>query len=69
MRRLRDLGPEQHETISGIVKPAFARQFGAGGYVGRASSRAFDARRMPGYAPYGDLTFEVDANAAGAAEP
>jgi Ni,Fe-hydrogenase III large subunit/Ni,Fe-hydrogenase III component G len=50
----------QDRTVStGIVKPAFARQFGAGGYVGRASSRGFDARRMFGYAPYDDLAFEV----------
>ena len=56
----------QDRTVStGIVKPAFARQFGAGGYVGRASSRAFDARRMPGYAPYGDLAFEVPVLDAG----
>ena len=31
----------------------------AGGYVGRASGRAFDARRAPGYAPYYDLRFDV----------
>jgi Ni,Fe-hydrogenase III large subunit len=50
----------QDRTVStGIVKPAYVRQFGAGGYVGRASGRAFDARRMPGYAPYEQLTFEV----------
>ena len=56
----------QDRTVTtGIVKPDFARQFGAGGYVGRASGRAFDARRMPGYAPYGDLTFEVPVLDAG----
>jgi len=37
----------------------FARQFGAGGYVGRASGRAFDARRAIAYAPYDRLTFDV----------
>ena len=31
----------------------------AGGYVGRASGRAFDARRAPGYPPYDELQFEV----------
>jgi len=41
------------------------RQFGAGGYVGRASGRGFDARRLPGYAPYGDLAFEVPVLDAG----
>jgi Ni,Fe-hydrogenase III large subunit len=56
----------QDRTVTtGIVKPEFARQFGAGGYVGRASGRAFDARRTPGYAPYGDLAFEVPVLDAG----
>ena len=56
----------QDRTVTtGIVKPAFARQFGAGGYIGRASGRSFDARRAPGYAPYDDLTFEVPVLDAG----
>jgi Ni,Fe-hydrogenase III large subunit len=56
----------QDRTVAtGFVKPDFVRQFGAGGYVGRASGRAFDARRMPGYAPYGDLKFEVPVLDAG----
>ena len=39
----------QDRTVTtGIVKPDYARQFGAGGYVGRASGRAFDARRALG---------------------
>jgi Ni,Fe-hydrogenase III large subunit len=46
-------------VATGILKPALARQYGAGGYVGRASGRAFDARRAPGYAPYDTLDFEV----------
>ena len=41
------------------MKPALARQFGAGGYVGRACGRAFDARKTPGYAPYDELDFDV----------
>jgi Ni,Fe-hydrogenase III large subunit len=52
-------------VTTGIVKPALARQFGAGGYVGRASGRSFDARRQPGYAPYGELKFEVPVLDAG----
>ena len=36
-----------------------ARAFGAGGYVGRASGRAFDARKAIAYAPYDQLEFEV----------
>jgi Ni,Fe-hydrogenase III large subunit len=50
----------QDRTVStGIVTAALARLYGAGGYVGRASGRAFDARRAPGYPPYADLRFEV----------
>ncbi|HWL19989.1 MAG TPA: hydrogenase expression protein HypE, partial [Bradyrhizobium sp.] len=36
-----------------------ARQYAAGGYVGRASGRSFDARRTLGYPPYDRLRFEV----------
>jgi Ni,Fe-hydrogenase III large subunit len=50
---------------TGVLKPALARRFGAGGFVGRASGRAFDARRQPGYAPYGELEFDVPVLAAG----
>ena len=54
----------QDRTVTtGMVKPEWARQFGAGGYVGRASGRAFDARRM--YAPYTQLTFDVPVLDAG----
>jgi Ni,Fe-hydrogenase III large subunit len=42
-----------------VLKPALAAQFGAGGYVGRASGRLCDARRWPGYAPYDELDFEI----------
>jgi len=50
----------QDRTVgTGTLSPALARQFGAGGYVGRACGRAFDARRAPGYPPYGALLFEV----------
>jgi len=56
----------QDRTVTtGIVKPEYVRQFGAGGYVGRASGRGFDARRMPGCAPYGQLTFDVPVLDAG----
>jgi Ni,Fe-hydrogenase III large subunit len=50
---------------TGILKPELARRFGAGGYVGRASGRGFDARRSPGYAPYDRLTFNVPVLEAG----
>jgi Ni,Fe-hydrogenase III large subunit len=56
----------QDRTVAtGVLQPALARQFGAGGHVGRASGRAFDARRVPGYPPYDSLRFEVPLLAAG----
>jgi Ni,Fe-hydrogenase III large subunit len=50
---------------TGILSGALARQFAAGGYVGRASGRNFDARRVPGYPPYDALRFEVPTVQAG----
>ncbi len=50
----------QDRTVTtGIVAPELARRFGAGGTIGRASGRDFDARRWPGYPPYDALRFEV----------
>jgi Ni,Fe-hydrogenase III large subunit len=52
----------QDRTVTtGILRPALARQFGAGGYVGRASGRAFDTRRAIAYPPYDTLKFDVPA--------
>ena len=50
---------------TGILTGALAEQYAAGGYVGRASGRAFDARRTPGYAPYDRLQFDVPTVHAG----
>jgi Ni,Fe-hydrogenase III large subunit len=50
---------QDRTATTGILHKELARQFGAGGYVGRASGRAFDARKKPGYAPYDQLQFEV----------
>jgi Ni,Fe-hydrogenase III large subunit len=56
----------QDRTVTtGIVKREYVQKFGAGGYVGRASGRGFDARRTPGYAPYDELSFEVPVLEAG----
>jgi len=50
----------QDRTVStGVLKPALAKQYAAGGYVGRASGRGFDARRALAYPPYDNLRFEV----------
>ncbi|MCR4282477.1 MAG: NADH-quinone oxidoreductase subunit C [Bauldia sp.] len=50
----------QDRTVgTGVLRPELARRFGAGGYVGRASGRGFDARKALPYAPYDRLAFEV----------
>jgi Ni,Fe-hydrogenase III large subunit len=50
----------QDRTVgTGHVAPELVRWFAAGGHVGRAAGRAFDARRVPGYPPYDQLEFEV----------
>src|SRR2546423_397548 len=50
---------------TGILRTDYARQFGAGGYVGRANGRAFDTRKALPYAPYGELSFEAPTRGAG----
>ena len=55
---------QQRTVTTGLLKAELARQYGAGGFVGRASGRAFDARKTPGYAPYTDLRVR-DAGAPG----
>ncbi len=55
-----DTASLQDRTVAtGIVKPALVDQYAAGGFVGRASGRAFDARRTLSYAPYDELSFDV----------
>ena len=40
----------QDRTVTtGYLSPTLARAFGAGGYVGRASGRAFDMRKAVAY--------------------
>ncbi len=56
---------QERTVTTGFVRPDYVRQFGAGGFVGRASGRGFDARRSPGYAPYDELAFEVPVLEAG----
>jgi Ni,Fe-hydrogenase III large subunit len=61
LTRLYDDTPSlQDRTVTtGILRPALAKQFAAGGYIGRASGRNFDARRDLVYAPYDVLSFAV----------
>jgi Ni,Fe-hydrogenase III large subunit len=50
----------QDRTVdTGTLRPPLARQYAAGGYVGRASGRSFDARRTLAYPPYDSLRFDV----------
>ncbi|TRC72654.1 hydrogenase expression protein HypE [Mesorhizobium sp. WSM4307] len=50
----------QDRTVAtGRLKVELARQYRAGGYVGRASGRDFDARRSLAYPPYDALNFNV----------
>jgi Ni,Fe-hydrogenase III large subunit/Ni,Fe-hydrogenase III component G len=56
----------QDRTVStGFVQPSLVRQYGAGGYVGRASGRAFDARHNLKYPPYDQLSFDIPVLDAG----
>jgi Ni,Fe-hydrogenase III large subunit/Ni,Fe-hydrogenase III component G len=50
---------------TGILRAELAQQFGAGGFVGRASGRNFDARKTPGYAPYDQFEFAVPVLSSG----
>jgi Ni,Fe-hydrogenase III large subunit len=50
----------QDRTVgTGVLKPALAKQYAPGGYIGRASGRSFDARKVLAYPPYDRLRFEV----------
>ena len=56
----------QDRTVrTGLLSKALARQFAAGGCVGRASGRDFDSRRDDAYAPYDRARFEVVTRAEG----
>jgi Ni,Fe-hydrogenase III large subunit len=56
----------QDRTVAtGKTRPELIRQFAAGGYVGRAAGRAFDARSAFPYPPYDGLSFKVPTREAG----
>jgi Ni,Fe-hydrogenase III large subunit len=55
-----DTASLQDRTVkTGMVRHDLVMQFGAGGVVGRASGRSFDARTVLPYPPYDRLTFET----------
>jgi Ni,Fe-hydrogenase III large subunit len=50
----------QDRTVgTGRLRAELAREYGAGGYVGRASGRGFDARQATRYPPYDSLVFDI----------
>jgi Ni,Fe-hydrogenase III large subunit len=54
----------QDRTVgTGILPPDLAQLWAAGGFVGRASGRDFDARRF--YAPYDSLAFAIPVRTEG----
>ena len=56
----------QDRTVTtGVARPELVRQYAAGGFVGRASGRAFDPRKSFPYAPYDQLDFEVRTRPGG----
>jgi len=67
IQRVYDALPSlQDRTVTtGIVSPELARQYAAGGFVGRASGRAFDARKAFPYAPYDQVAFDLKTRTTG----
>jgi Ni,Fe-hydrogenase III large subunit len=56
----------QDRTVgTGVLNADLARRFGAGGVVGRASGRDFDARRVYPYPPYDGLAFKTPTRREG----
>ncbi|HYL34142.1 MAG TPA: NADH-quinone oxidoreductase subunit C [Stellaceae bacterium] len=61
-----DTASLQDRTVgAGTLRPELARQYGAGGYIGRASGRNFDTRRDLVYPPYDRLRFAVPKRSDG----
>jgi Ni,Fe-hydrogenase III large subunit len=56
---------QDRTCTTGIVGRELVDRWAAGGFVGRASGRNFDARRAFAYPPYADAAFEVPVLQAG----
>jgi Ni,Fe-hydrogenase III large subunit len=56
---------QDRTCTTGIVSAELVNRWAAGGHVGRASGRNFDARRDLAYAPYEDIEFTVPVLEAG----
>jgi Ni,Fe-hydrogenase III large subunit len=56
----------QDRTVAtGVLTAGLARQYAAGGYVGRASGRNFDTRRAFPFPPYDTIAFDVPTRQEG----
>jgi Ni,Fe-hydrogenase III large subunit len=56
---------QDRTCLTGIVSRELVARWAAGGFVGRGSGRAFDARRELAYAPYFGMEFAVPTFEAG----
>jgi len=56
---------QDRTCVTGYVAPDLIERWAAGGHVGRASGRDFDARRDLAYPPYRGLSFAVPLYTAG----
>ncbi len=56
---------QDRTCATGYVAPDLVKRWAAGGHVGRASGRDFDARRDLAYPPYRELAFAVPLYTAG----
>ena len=56
---------QDRTCTTGIVSNELVTRWGAGGHVGRAAGRDFDARRDLAYPPYAGMSFKVPVLAAG----
>ena len=60
MRLYEETASLQDRTVrTGVLRRELAHQFAAGGFVGRASGRAFDARKVAPTTPYDELNFDM----------
>ena len=67
LRRGFDESTALHERLVGVgvIPPALAVSYNAGGSVGRGSGCAVDARRFPGYPPYQTVTLTIPTEKSG----
>ncbi len=66
MRLYEETASLQDRTVgTGVLRTELADRFAAGGFVGRASGRAFDARKFAPFPPYDELSFDMAVETEG----